>query len=191
MSSDIIQYKKKSKPEKILISAEDYQRMGEAGIFDDKPRVELIDGIIYAKSPITPYHNAHVDKVSTYFTLSLAKKAIIRTQGSVRTDEYSEPEPDITILRFKENFYNDRQASAEDTYLIIEVAVNSLNTDRTMKLKKYASVGIPEYWIVIPKKGMIEVYRLPEEGIYLEKNTYKKTDEWIFAAFDLTVKGSE
>lgn len=175
----------------MLISAEDYQRMGAAGIFEGKPRVELIDGEIYAMSPLTPYHNGHVDKCAEFFTVRLFGKAKIRTQGSVRTDEYSEPEPDIAILRFSENFYSDRQATAKDILLLIEVAVNSVETDRTTKKKKYAAAGIPEYWIVIPKKGIIEVYRKPDGGAYREKNTYAKADEWVFGAFGLSVSGSD
>lgn len=191
MSFENILYGKEVELKKMLISTEDYQRMGEAGIFEDKPKVELIDGIIYAKSPMTPYHNSHVDKISTFFTLALADRAIIRTQGSIRTDSYSEPEPDIAILHFKENYYNDRQASAEDTYLVIEVAVKTLRKDKTLKLKKYASVGISEYWIVAPEKGLIEVYKKPEGETYLEQTTYTKTDEWLFSPFQLPVKGSD
>ncbi len=178
-------------PKKMLISAEDYQRMGAAGIFEGKPRVELIDGEIYTMSPLTPDHNGHVDKASAFFNAALLKKAIIRTQGSVRMDDYSEPEPDITVLRFKENFYSDKQATAADVLLIIEVAVLSLNTDRTIKKKKYATAGIPEYWIVIPQKQLIEVYKKPEDATYREKTTYQKTDEWTFETFGLKVRGED
>ncbi len=176
---------------KMLISAEDYQRMGAAGVFADKPRVELIDGEIYTMSPFTPSHNGHVDKAAEFFTVNLFGKAKIRTQGSVRIDEFSELEPDIAILRFSENFYSDKQATAKDIHLIIEVAVHTLETDRTVKKQKYAEALIPEYWIVIPSKKAIEVYRKPEDGDYLEKNTCHKGDEWLFEAFNLTVKGSD
>ncbi|MCB0586874.1 MAG: Uma2 family endonuclease, partial [Phaeodactylibacter sp.] len=176
---------------KMLISAEDYQRMGAAGIFADKPRVELIDGEIYTTSPFTPGHNGHVDKVAEFFTVNLFGKAKIRTQGSIRIDEYSEPEPDIAILRFSENFYSDKQATAKDVHLIIEVSVHTLETDRTVKKQKYAEAGIPEYWIVIPDKGIVEVYRKPEDGSYLDKNTYRKADEWLFEAFGLSIKGED
>lgn len=175
----------------MLISAEDYQRMGAAGIFEGKPRMELIDGEIYARSPLTPYHNSHVDKCAEFFTIKLVGKARVRTQGSVRTDAYSEPEPDIAILRYSENFYIGRQPTAEDILLLIEVAVNSIETDRTTKKKKYADAGIPEYWIVIPKKGIVEVYQKPEDGAYLEKKIYKKEEEWVFETFNLPVKGSD
>ncbi len=176
--------------QKMLISADDYQRMGEAGIFADK-KVELIDGEIYTMSPITPNHNGHVDKASEFFTIELFGKAKIRTQGSVRTDEYSEPEPDITILRFDEHFYSKRQATSEDILLIIEVAVFTIEKDRTIKKKKYAAAGIPEYWIIIPQKGIIEVYKNPIEGDYAQKSTYQINSNWMLDAFDLEVKGSD
>lgn len=193
MSSGTALHSEERVRKKLLISADDYQRMGAAGIFTDKPRVELIDGEIYTMSPFTPSHNAHVDKASRFFNFNeaLSDKILVRTQGSIRLDDYSEPEPDLTVLRFRQDFYKDRQPTADAIYLVIEVAVNSLETDRTVKLEKYAASAISEYWIVIPEKEMVEVYRKPEDGIYLEKNTYQKTDEWRFRAFDLPMKGSD
>jgi Uma2 family endonuclease len=176
---------------KMLISAKDYQRMGAAGIFMDKPRVELIDGEIYTMSPFTPEHNAHVDKISRFFNKALFDEIIVRTQGSVRTDEYSEPEPDIAVLRYSEHFYSQEQVTAKDIHLLIEVTVNTLETDRVIKKKKYAEAGIQEYWIVIPPKGIIEVYKNVKDGSYLKENTYTKTEEWVFEAFGLSVKGSD
>ena len=177
--------------EKMLISADDYQRMGKAGIFENKPKVELIDGEIYTMSPITPDHNGHVDKAAEFFTVKLFGKAKIRTQGSIRTDEYSEPEPDITVLKFDKSFYTKKQATAVDVLLIIEVAVFTVEQDRTIKKKKYAAVNIPEYWIIIPQKGIIEVFRKPEDGLYTEKSTYKINSKWTFDTFDLKVNGSD
>lgn len=177
--------------QKMLILADDYQRMRTTGIFDNKPKVELIDGEIFIKSPITPDHNGHVDKVAEFFTIKLYGKAKIRTQGSIRMDEYSELEPDVTILKYDENFYNKRQATSKDVLLIVEVAVFTVKTDRTIKKKKYATAEIPEYWIIIPQKGLIEVYKQPEDGNYAQKSTYKIDSTWLFEAFDLTVKGSD
>lgn len=176
---------------KMLISADDYQRMGEAGIFNDKPKVELIDGEIYFMSPITADHNGHVDKATQFFSINLFGKANVRVQGSIRTDEYSEPEPDVTILKYDKNFYTKKQATAADVLLVVEVAVFTLKKDRTIKKKKYAIVGIPEYWIIIPKKGTIEVFKNPKEGKYLKKSIYKINSKWTFEAFELAVKGSD
>jgi len=191
MPSNTAPYRQEGLRRKMLISADDYQRMGAAGIFTNKPRVELIDGEIYTMSPFTSDHNGHVDKISRFFNHALFDRALVRTQGSIRLDEYSEPEPDIAILRFKENFYRNQQVTPQDIYLLIEVAVNSVATDRTVKKQKYAAAGIPEYWIVLPEKEMVEVYRQPEEDDYLEKTTYHKSEEWSFEAFSLPVQGSD
>ncbi len=174
----------------MLISAEDYQRMGEAGIFADKPRVELIDGEILTMSPISNEHNSQVDKAAAFFSKHLVEKAIIRIQGSFRLDEFSEPQPDIAILHFQEDYYKSTFVTPEKIFLLIEVAVKTLEFDRFVKLEKYASAGIPEYWIIIPEKGFVEVYRQPEEGVYREKATYRKEDAWHLTAFDLPIKGT-
>ncbi len=178
-------------PQKMRITAADYQRMGQAGIFADKPRVELIDGEIYTTTPISAEHNSHVDKAAAFFMEKLQKKAITRIQGAIRIDDFSEPEPDIVILRMRNDYYNEAHPTASDIHLLVEIAVNSLETDRTIKLEKYAAAGIPEYWIVIPEKGIVEVYREPEDAIYRQKATYSKADDWQFAAFALSVKGSD
>lgn len=189
MTTKTTPYPPEDTREKFLISTEDYHRMGEAGIFDGKPRVELINGNIFVRSPVTPYHNSHVGKGSDFFHRALSVPAIVWTQNSVRLDEYSEPEPDIAILRFREDFYSQAHPSPDDIHLLIEVAVETVQKDRTLKLRKYAQAGIPEYWIVIPKEETIEVYRNPEGEAYLEKNTYGKEDEWRLETFNLPVRG--
>lgn len=191
MTTSFHAYEPKDFCEKFRISVDDYHRMGEIGIFDGQQRVELIDGEIMVRSPISPYHNSHVDKVAQFFFSSLTGKANIRTQGSVRLDNYSEPEPDVSILKYRENFYSDRQPGPEDILLMIEVSLETLAKDRILKLEKYARSGIPEYWIVIPEEDIVEVYRRPKEGDYQEKNTYGKEDSWRFGTFDLEVKGSD
>jgi len=187
---DGIIYYKYADGKQYLISVEDYHLMDKAGIFNDKGRVELIDGQIYTISPITPDHNGHVNKVSRFFNKQL-EDVIVQTQGSIRTGINSQPKPDIALLKFDKHFYSKKQATAADTLLIIEVAVYTIKNDRTTKKKKYAAAGIPEYWIVIPKKGIIEVYQQPVEGEYAKKTTYKKKSKWTIEPFSLEVKGSD
>lgn len=190
MSTDIVEKQQIQASTKYRFTAEDYQRMGEAGVFVDNPRIELINGEIYTMSPISSEHNSHVDKISRFFQKTILSQVLIRTQGSIRIDDYSEPEPDIVLLHLSEDYYHARQPKPEDIYLIVEVAVNTKDTDRGIKLSKYAAAGIPEYWIIIPSEGIIEVYQNPEAGTYREKRTYRKTDEWKLDAFDLAIKGS-
>ncbi len=191
MTTSLPAYDQKDFCEKFRISVDDYHRMGEIGIFDDQPRVELIDGEIMVRSPISPYHNSHVNKAADFFHGALAGQVLVWTQSSVRMDDFSEPEPDLALLKKREDYYKEAQPSPSEVYLLIEVSLETLAKDRILKLQKYARSGIPEYWIVIPEEEIVEVYRRPKAGDYQEKHTYGKEDSWRFETFDLEVKGSD
>ena len=50
--------------------------------------------------------------------------------------------------------------------LLIEVAEMSLSYNRSTKLRLYAEMGIPEYWVANGPAASLEVYRLPDAGGY-------------------------
>ena len=90
----------------------------------------------------------------------------MRVQNPVVLDEYSEPQPDIALLRRRAVPYNDADATAEDVPLLIEVAGSSIRYDRTTKLRLYAEAGVPEYWVVDCIAESVEVYRSPDARGY-------------------------
>src|SRR5207244_3175131 len=65
-------------------------------------------------------------------------KAIVRVQGAVELNDYNEPQPDIVLLRPKDDFYYGRQPGPGDIFLIVEIADSSLAFDRNIKAKLYA-----------------------------------------------------
>lgn len=178
-------------PRKMRISVEKYQQMGKAGIFQEEPRVELINGEIFTMSPITPNHAAHTNKVAAFFDKKLEGKVLVTRQNPVRLNDFSEPEPDVAVLKPANDFYCTAHPTSKDIFLLIEIAVFTLKHDQTIKKKHYAESNIPEYWIVVPSKKRIEIYKKPKNGDYIEKEVYQKDDTWTFEAFDLEVKGSD
>jgi Uma2 family endonuclease len=132
---------------KRLFTADEYQRMGQAGILHEGDRVELIRGEVVRMSPIKPPHNAAILRANQALARIVGERALVGVQGSVRLDIYSEPQLDIYLLRPKDDFYASRHAGPADIFLIIEVADSSLPYDRTGKLELYAETGVPEYWI--------------------------------------------
>ena len=103
---------------KRLFTVHDYHRMGEAGILSSKDRVELIRGEILAMSPIGPPHSAAVDRSLRAMVNATGERAIVRVQGSVELDEYTQPQPDIVLLRPKEDFYAVAHPGPSDILLI-------------------------------------------------------------------------
>ncbi|MCO6475518.1 MAG: Uma2 family endonuclease [Phaeodactylibacter sp.] len=172
--------------EQRLITVEEYHKMAEAGILKPDDRVELLNGKIIKTSPIGSKHAACVDKTDEFLRRVLSGLALVRAQNPVIMSDLSEPEPDIAILKRKENYYADKHPTAEDVILIIEVADSSLEIDRQSKLPIYAAGRIPEYWIVNVEKREIEVYQSPFKGQYRSREIYFPEDEIPISAFNIS-----
>lgn len=141
-----------------LFTVHDYHRMGEAGILSKEDRVELIRGEILAMSPIGPPHCAAVDRATRAIVNITGDSAIVRVQGAGRLDEYDEPQPDIVLLRPREDFYASAHPGPPDILLVVEIAESSLEYDRTVKKRLYAETGIPEYWVADVKNDCLFAY---------------------------------
>ena len=152
--------------DKRRFTADEYQRMGEAGILGEDDRVELIDGEIVTMSPIGSPHSAAVDRITQRLILRLGERAIVRVQSPVRLDTYSEPQPDITVLRARDDFYRSAHPHASDVLLVIEVAETSLRYDREVKAPLYARAGIVEYWLVDLSGGTVTCHASPQNGSF-------------------------
>ena len=147
-------------------TADDYQRMGQVGILSEDDRVELIDGEVVAMTPIGARHNACVSCANRALVTAAGEAAIVLPQGSVRLDDYSEPEPDLVLLRPRADFYASRHAGPEDILLIIEIADSSIEYDRDVKACMYAESGIPEYWLADLNANVVSRYSAPERGTF-------------------------
>ncbi len=152
----------------------EYYRMAETGILKPDERVELIEGEIIDMPPIGIDHAYVVTRLTAIFTRKAELKAIVSTQNPIRLTPHSEPQPDIALLRYREDFYRHMRPGPEDILLLIEVADSSLRFDREIKLPLYARHGIPEVWIVDLGRQRLEVYRRPVEGTYLQKHYLKR-----------------
>ncbi|MFN8633975.1 MAG: Uma2 family endonuclease [Chloroflexota bacterium] len=125
----------------------DYHRMAETGILAPDARVELIDGEIIEMSPVGSPHMGVVNRLNRLFTHRLGDAAVVQIQGPIALGDNGEPEPDVALLRFRDDFYSTATATEADTLLLIEVADSSERYDRQTKGPLYARYGIPELWI--------------------------------------------
>lgn len=157
-------------------TVEEYHYMAEVGLLQADERVELLGGEIVKMSPIKSPHAGCVDFLNQWLVRYLGDRGIIRVQNPIALDERSEPEPDLTILKFDPNYYRVQHPTAEDVLCLIEVADTTLRKDREVKLKLYAESGIPEYWIVNLNDHSIEVYTEPRGGEYDHRRVYHRTD---------------
>lgn len=161
---------------KRLISVEEYYKMAEVGILKPGDRVELINGEIFEKSPIGSKHAALVDRLARILNQLLQGKASIRIQNPIRIDSKNEPEPDITILHYRQDDYAAAHPKASDVHIVIEVADTSIKYDREIKMPLYATCQIQEYWIIDLASEEIMAAGQPTGNDYSVKKIYKRGD---------------
>jgi hypothetical protein len=145
---------------------DEYHAMVRAGILMEGDRIELIDGEIVEMHTIGSRHLACVIRLNHLLVPPLAVRARVSIQGSMRLDRYSEPEPDVLVLRPRADDYASAHPGPADVLLAIEVADTSLAYDRTVKLPLYARAGIAEVWIVDLEARAVEVHREPSADGY-------------------------
>ena len=147
-------------------TTDDYYKMAETGILSPNDRVELIRGEIVEMSPIGTRHAACVRRLNRLFSGLVGENALIAVQDPIHLDEHSEPEPDLTLLRPRADFYAESHPTSEDILLLIEVSDSSLLFDRSVKLPLYARHGIREVWVVNLVEGHLQSHREPERDGY-------------------------
>ena len=148
-----------------LFTVDEVLAMDRAGIFHPEERFELLDGEIIVMPPIGEPHADGTTRLSMDLTYSLYDRAWVRVQNSVRLDDYGLPEPDIAVVRLRDDYHLEHPSPA-DVFLLIEVADSSLEFDREVKLARYAAARIPEVWIVNVRARQVEGYSDPVDGTY-------------------------
>jgi Uma2 family endonuclease len=155
-------------------NVDEYYRMAEVGLLSPDVRVELIDGEIFEMSPIGSTHAGTVDRSSAFLNRKLGGTVIVRVQNPVRLNDFSEPQPDLALLKPRKDFYANSHPVPEDVLVVIEVADTSLDYDRNVKLPLYARAEIPEAWLMVLLKDVIEVHSQPKGGKYQKVQRLKR-----------------
>jgi Uma2 family endonuclease len=163
-------------PQKHPISAEEYLRMGEAGVFAPEARLELIDGEILEMSPIHPPHAGCVKALNSLLSARAGRKAILAIQDPMIISGRSVPQPDVMLLNPRPDFYRSSHPGVADVMLAVEVADTTLVFDLQVKVPLYARCGIREVWVVDVSEQVIHVFRVPRPDGYTIRFTVRAAE---------------
>jgi len=149
-----------------LWKVQEYHQIAEAGIFHPEERVELIAGQIIRMIAKGTAHTATVGRIDKLLQNRLGEQAWIRIEQPVVLDDFSEPEPDVAVVRIDPLDYAAHHPTPSEVYLIIEVADSSFKYDRETKAKAYAKSSIADYWLLDVNERNLHIFREPTQEGY-------------------------
>lgn len=174
-----------------LFTVDEYHLMAQAGVLSEDERVELVEGEVVLMTPIGSRHAACVKRLNRLFSARAGAKVVVGVQDPVRLGAYSEPQPDVALLKPRADFYASAHPGPEDVLLVVEVAESSAAYDLEVKIPLYARAGIPEVWLVDLDAGEIRVYREPAAGRYRQAVTVSRGGEIAPAALPEVVLAAD
>ena len=126
-------------------------------------RAELIDGKLYMMAPPSRLHQELVGELFTVIRNYIGKnggscKAYIAPFAVfLNENEKNYVEPDISVI-CDINKLNDKGCQGAPDWIIEIVSPSSQRMDYQIKLFKYRTAGVKEYWIVNPDTYTVTVY---------------------------------
>jgi Uma2 family endonuclease len=163
-------------PERTRISADRFDKMIAAGVLTKYDRVELIEGDMINEPGIDPPHSSITARLTELLVLSVDRSVTVSPCGTVRLGDFSVPQPDLMLLKRREDFYFGRRPTASDVLLLIEVSDSSFAYDQSTKRALYARYGVAEYWVVDVQGERVFVYSDPAGEGYARVVTYTTAD---------------
>ncbi len=151
------------------ITTDRYQKMVATGVLTKYDRIELIEGEMLNMAPIGPKHATVADRLARLFMLAVHDAAIVSCGRPVNLGDFSDPQPDVMLLKPRLDDYGNAHPNAADVLLLIEVSDSTLTFDQSTKLSLYARYGVSEYWVVDVEGKRIVVYREPAAKGYVRK----------------------
>ncbi len=152
------------KPKRFHVA--DFRRMMEVGILPEESGWEIIDGYLIDKMTIGSRHAGTVNKLTRHLTILVGASAIVAIQNPIHLDDFNEPEPDIALLKPREDFYAESHPTPEDVLLLVEVSDSTVEYDRLIKKAIYAEAEIQEFWLVNLQDNTVECYSQPKNKSY-------------------------
>lgn len=149
-------------------TVDEYHQMIDAGVLTEDDRVELLEGEIVTMTAMGSPRAGCADRLNHLFNRQIRDEAIVRIQSPIQLSEFSEPEPDVALLRPRPDFYAGSHPKPEEVLLAVEVAETSVGYDRGTKIPAYGRAGIAEAWLVDLVDEVIEVYSAPSAQGYRE-----------------------
>ena len=166
----------KEPPGHYRFTSKQYRQMVETGILGAEDRVELIQGEIKTKPPRNSEHSASIELLDEWFHDRRQDNYRVRCQLTLHLGPDFSPDPDLSIVKRREESAGGMNPQAGDVLLIVEIAKTSLQRDLGEKALGYARAKVPELWVVDTTQRELHRLTNPSEEGYLNREVFHNDD---------------
>jgi Uma2 family endonuclease len=159
------------------LTVRQFDQMVEGGVIAEDERIELIEGLLVTKMGKNRPHVQAGALGLQLFSRVLPGTCHVRKEDPIVTSDWGKPEPDLAVVRGRIEDYHNRDVTAADVALVVEIAESSLAVDRSEMGMLYSSGGIPVYWIVNLVDQQIEIHSSPGPAGYQSTQVVKPDQE--------------
>jgi Uma2 family endonuclease len=147
----------------VRLTYEDY-----AALPADGRRWELIDGELELSPAPSPRHQT-VSRRLQHELMAQLEDTDIALVFNAPVDLILSPhdivQPDLVLVRTGKNIITERAIEGLPDVVVEILSPSSGLMDKRVKRALYARFGVPEYWLVEPQVGSIEICLLRETGL--------------------------
>lgn len=115
---------------RVRMTGEEAEHLFHRGDSAFDEHVELIDGMLIHLPPIGPDHAWITTCLLARFVPAYLGVGFVRCANPLELDEYSRPRPDLSVASGEVAHFRHRLPRADETLLVIEVSVSTLERDR-------------------------------------------------------------
>lgn len=145
-------------PRPLLWTAEEFQRVGDSGVWEGR-RPVLIGGVIWEQGMPNPTHSTSLSYAYEAVRAACPLGHFVRNQDSFDAGTRHDPLPDLAVVPGRIGDY--AKAHPTEAVLVVEVSDTTLFFDRTTKAEVYAAAGIPVYWVIDVDGRVVHEFRDP------------------------------
>jgi len=151
------------------LDVETVHHLLETGRIAPDERVELVDGELLTMPAIGTRHSSVTSRlVERLIRATDPDRVMVTGSMPLRLDRYNELEPDVLVVKRRDDDYARSHPTPADTLLVIEVSDGTRAFDLGRKAELYARFGVVEYWVIDLVARHVRVHRGPEGGAYAE-----------------------
>ena len=137
------------------------EAMVAAGVIQENERIELIGGELVPMSPKGAWHENVKRALTRHWIKALPADIEALTETTLRTGPIDYREPDFV---FWPGTVSVVDLAPGHVKLLVEIANSSLDYDLGDKMRFFANIGIPEYWVIDARKLVTHIHREPGQG---------------------------